>query len=137
MLGGLQRSDLLIVAGTIANAGLGFKPTYRGNAVPGRLHLVATGLGPAELARNAVRCLLGRRLKGRPHYDLLAAEVRIRFARPQTYTFDGDLFREHRRRLRFDLGAGEETGRHDHKKYPRRCTYSHPGGHPHGGVLLV
>ncbi|HEY3355335.1 MAG TPA: diacylglycerol kinase family protein [Polyangia bacterium] len=83
----------LIVAATIASAGLGFKPTYLGNAAPGRLHLIASGLSPAELAANAPRCLLGRRLKGRPHCDLLAEEVRIRFARPETYTFDGDLFR--------------------------------------------
>jgi diacylglycerol kinase family enzyme len=83
----------LIVAGTILNAGLGFKPTYRGDAEPGRLHLIATGLSPARLASNAVRCLRGKKLKGHPHFDVLARAVRIRFARPQTYTFDGDLFR--------------------------------------------
>jgi diacylglycerol kinase family enzyme len=83
----------LIIAGTIANAGLGFKPTYRAPLHPGRFQLIASGLMPAQLAGNAARCVRGTRLEGQPHFDLVCREARIALARPQTYTFDGDLFR--------------------------------------------
>jgi diacylglycerol kinase (ATP) len=84
----------LVVAGAVANAGLGFRPTYRAGTVPGRFHLMATGLSPARLALSIPRVVAGLPLRGQPHSDRLAAEVRIRFAQPQTYTLDGDLFRD-------------------------------------------
>jgi hypothetical protein len=37
--------------------------------------------------------LSGRPLSGQPHVDRLASAARIRFATPQSYTLDGDLFR--------------------------------------------
>ena len=84
----------LIIAGTIANAGLGFKPTYRAPEHADRFQLIASGLTPARLAANTARCLRGTKLEGEPHFDLVCQEARIGFARPQTYTFDGDLFRD-------------------------------------------
>ncbi|MBI5479625.1 MAG: hypothetical protein HY906_12250 [Deltaproteobacteria bacterium] len=83
----------LILAGAIASAGLGFRPTYRAGTVPGRIHLVATGLTPAQLAWNTPRVRRGEPLVGAPHFDLLAREARIRFACPQPHVVDGDLFR--------------------------------------------
>jgi hypothetical protein len=38
--------------------------------------------------------LAGRPLAGQPHLDRLAQRARVRFAEPQTFTLDGDLFRD-------------------------------------------
>jgi diacylglycerol kinase (ATP) len=88
-----QERFTLVVAGTIQDVGLGFRPTYLGGTVPGRFHLVATALSPARLARNAVRCLRGKPLAGQPTFDILAEHAELRFARPQSYALDGDRFR--------------------------------------------
>ena len=82
----------LILCGAIASAGLGFRPTYRAGTVPGTFHLFATGLTPAQLAWNTPRVRRGERLHGSPHFDLLVREARIRFAVPQPFVIDGDLF---------------------------------------------
>jgi diacylglycerol kinase family enzyme len=84
----------LILAGAIASAGLGFRPTYRAGTVPGTFHLFATGMTPARLAWNTPRVRRGERLQGSPHFDLLVREASIRFAAPQPYVVDGDLFRD-------------------------------------------
>jgi len=107
-------SFTLIVAGAVRNAGLGFKPTYRAGSVPGTFHLFASGLPPNVLARNARRVLRGEPLRGKPHFDLLAHEVQIRFAAEEPCVVDGDLFHE----TAVTLRAGP------------RVTFLVPGGAP-------
>ena len=86
----------LLVASTVTNVGIGFRPTYRAGEVPGRFHLVASSLSALRLASQATRVRGGRRLRGTPHTDVVAGRVEIEFAEPQTWTLDGDLFRSTR-----------------------------------------
>jgi diacylglycerol kinase family enzyme len=90
----------LILAGAVPNDGLGFRATYRAGTVPGRFHLVATGLSAGRLAWNTPRMLAGRPVRGTPHFDRLAREVRVRFAAPQCQVLDGDRRRGAEVRLR-------------------------------------
>ncbi|HJZ88603.1 MAG TPA: diacylglycerol kinase family protein [Polyangia bacterium] len=87
------RHFTLIVAATVRNVGIGVKVTYRAGQRPGRFHLVASSLPASRMVVQAARVFGGRPLKGQPHTDVLAARARLRFAEPQTYTLDGDLFR--------------------------------------------
>jgi diacylglycerol kinase family enzyme len=87
------REFTLIVAATVRDVGLGVKPTYRAGTEPGRFHLVASSLSAGRLVAQAARVFAGRPLRGSPHTDVLAERAEIRFAEPQTYTLDGDLFR--------------------------------------------
>jgi diacylglycerol kinase family enzyme len=83
----------LLVASTVPDVGMGFRVPWQAGREPGRFHLVASGLSTTSMALQLGRVFAGRPLAGRPHLDRLATRVHIRFAAPQTYTLDGDLFR--------------------------------------------
>ena len=83
----------LIVASVVPDVGMGFCVPWQAGRTPGRFHLVASGLSTTSMALQLHRVLAGRPLVGAPHLDRLATRVHLRFAAPETYTLDGDLFR--------------------------------------------
>ncbi len=83
----------LLVASVVRDVGMGFRVPWQAGRAPGRFHVVASGLSTTSMALQLPRVFAGRPLSGRPHLDRLASRVRIRFAEPQSYTLDGDLFR--------------------------------------------
>lgn len=83
----------LLLAATVPDVGLGMRVAWQAGRVPGRLHVVASGLAIGSMARQLGRVRRGEPLDGAPHVDRLAASVRVRFVQPQPYTLDGDLFR--------------------------------------------
>ncbi|HEX9104930.1 MAG TPA: hypothetical protein VF997_22120, partial [Polyangia bacterium] len=83
----------LLVASTVPDVGMGFRVPWQAGRQPGRFHLVASGLSTTSMALQLPRVFSGKPLAGAPHLDRLAARVHVRFAAPQTYTLDGDLFR--------------------------------------------
>jgi diacylglycerol kinase family enzyme len=84
----------LIVASTVPDVGIGMKVTWQAGQQPGRFHLIASELSTTRMALQVHKVVTGRPLDGGPHLDVLAQRARIEFAQPQTYTLDGDLFRE-------------------------------------------
>jgi diacylglycerol kinase family enzyme len=90
---GLHRPRLLC-ASTVPDVGIGMKVTWQAGRQPGRFHLIASELSTTRMALQLHKVVLGRPLDGGPHLDRLAQRARIRFAEPQTFTLDGDLFRE-------------------------------------------
>jgi diacylglycerol kinase family enzyme len=86
----------LLLASTVPDVGIGMKVTWQAGRQPGRFHLVATELSTTRMALQVHKVLTGRPLSGGPHLDVLAQRATIEFAQPQTYTLDGDLFRETR-----------------------------------------
>jgi diacylglycerol kinase family enzyme len=83
----------LLVASVVPDVGMGFRVPWQAGREPGRFHLVASGLSTTSMALQLDRVFRGRPLSGAQHLDRLASRVRVRFAAPQTYTLDGDLFR--------------------------------------------
>jgi len=83
----------LLVASTVPDVGMGFRVPWQAGREPGRFHLVASGLSTTSMALQLGRVFAGKPLAGAPHLDRLATRVHIRFAAPQTYTLDGELFR--------------------------------------------
>jgi len=83
----------LLVASTVPDVGMGFRVPWQAGREPGRFHLVASGLSTTSMALQLGRVFAGKPLRGAPHLDRLATRVHIRFAAPQTYTLDGELFR--------------------------------------------
>jgi diacylglycerol kinase family enzyme len=88
-----SESYRLLVASTVPDVGMGFRVPWQAGREPGRFHLVASGLSTTSMALQLPRVFAGKPLAGAPHLDRLAARVHVRFAAPQTYTLDGDLFR--------------------------------------------
>jgi hypothetical protein len=84
----------LLLASTVPDVGLGMRVTWQAGQQPGRFHLVASSLTTLSMAMQLHRVLGGQPLAGEPHLDRLAQTATVRFTRPQTFTLDGDLFRE-------------------------------------------
>ena len=84
----------LFLASTVPDVGIGMKVTWQAGRQPGRFHLIASGLSTVAMGLQLRAVLAGSPLKGQPHLDTLASSARIRFAEPQTFTLDGELFRE-------------------------------------------
>ncbi|MDW8283466.1 MAG: diacylglycerol kinase family protein [Myxococcales bacterium] len=83
----------LVLAATVPDVGLGMRVAWQAGRVPGRLHVVASGLAIGTMARQLGRVRRGEPLGGGPHLDRLATSLRVQFVQPQPYTLDGDLFR--------------------------------------------
>jgi diacylglycerol kinase family enzyme len=81
----------VVLAATVDQIALGFRPTYLGNRKRGYFHLVGGPIGAWTFLRR-----FGRLRRGLPTgegslYDNLARDVTIRFARPAPYMVDGDI----------------------------------------------
>jgi diacylglycerol kinase family enzyme len=88
------RAPRLLLASTVPNVGIGMKVTWQAGRQPGRFNLIASNLSTVAMGLQFHRVVTGQPLKGQPHFDVLARSASIRFAEPQTYTLDGDLFRD-------------------------------------------
>jgi hypothetical protein len=83
----------LLVASVVRDVGIGMKVTWRAGEAAQQFHLIASGLSTTSMALQLPRVLTGRPLEGTPHVDRLARLANVRFATPQSYTLDGELFR--------------------------------------------
>jgi len=83
----------LLVASVVRDVGIGMKVTWQAGREAQHFHLIASGLSTTSMALQLGRVLRGKPLEGSPHIDRLVQKAQIRFAQPQTYTLDGDLFR--------------------------------------------
>jgi diacylglycerol kinase family enzyme len=99
------RAWSLVLASVVRDVGLHVRATYRAEeaAAVGRFHVVASGLSPRGLATQFGRVLTGRAMRGGPHVDALAKELRVRFhADDSSYVLDGDVMRA--REVRVEAG---------------------------------
>jgi diacylglycerol kinase family enzyme len=92
----------LLLASTVPDVGIGMKVTWQAGRQPGRFHVIASNLTTVQMALQLHKVLTGRPLDGGPHLDVLASSARLRFAEAQTFTLDGELFRE--RDVRLSIG---------------------------------
>ena len=92
----------LVVCSVLKDLGLHLLLTYRADADPGRVQLVAATLPPRQLGPQALRVLLGKPLSGGGVLDELVREFSLRFAggEPGPYVLDGDSFRARELRVR-------------------------------------
>jgi diacylglycerol kinase family enzyme len=97
-----ERSYRLLVASVVPDVGIGMRVTWQAGRQPQRFNLIASGLSTTKMALQLHKVLAGRPLDGGPHLDTLAQRARVRFASPQTYTLDGELFRD----VAVEIGIG-------------------------------
>jgi diacylglycerol kinase family enzyme len=90
----IERARLVVIS-TVRDVGIGMRVAWRAGTTPGRFHLVASALPTRAMALQLHKVVAGRRLAsdGPTHADRLAARVELRFAGPQSFTLDGELFR--------------------------------------------
>jgi diacylglycerol kinase family enzyme len=92
----------LLVASTVPDVGIGMKVAWQAGHQPARFNLIVSGLSTVRMALQFDKVLRGRPLNGGPHADTLARSARIRFAAPDVFTLDGELYRE--RSVDIDMG---------------------------------
>ena len=85
------RGYSLMVSSVVRDLGLHMHVLYRAGEDPGRVHFVASPLGAPRLGPQMPLVLLGKRLRGRGHVDVLTREARVRFAERDAYVLDGDV----------------------------------------------
>ncbi len=85
------RGFSLMVSSVVRDLGLHMRVLYRAGEDPARIHFVASPLGAPKLGPQMPLVLLGKRLRGRGHVDVLAREARVRFRSRDAYVLDGDV----------------------------------------------
>ena len=89
----LPSDDLLgILAGTVQDVGMGFRPLNRVMPDEPGFHVIATGVKPVVLARHILTLARGGSFKHPLHYDRHVRNLHIISDRPFEYTMDGDLY---------------------------------------------
>jgi diacylglycerol kinase family enzyme len=86
-----------IMASTIDQLGLGFRPFVRCEAQPKTFHVLAVDPNPLNVIRMLPACRLGRPLPQAYAPDKVAKKLVIEADEPLEYTIDGDLHRGGRR----------------------------------------
>ena len=97
-----EQAFRLVLCATVPDVGLGFRVPWQAGRVPGRFHVVASGISSTANALQIPRMLRGQPLVGSPHVDRLAQTARLRFEDPQQLTLDGEVFAG----SRIDLALG-------------------------------
>jgi diacylglycerol kinase (ATP) len=94
------RAFSLVAASVVRDLGLHMWVLYRAAEREDRFHLVASPLAAGALGPQLPRVLLGRRLRGDGHVDVLAEDAELAFERaPGSYVLDGDVFSTSRVRV--------------------------------------
>lgn len=82
-----------VLASTIDQIGLGFRPFIRCESEIGRYHALAVRCSPARLVGLLPAIRMGRPLPQEAAADVVAARLALKAARPLEYTVDGDIHR--------------------------------------------
>ncbi len=99
-----SRSYLTIAAGTVADAGFGFRPFQRAFRTDSAFELLAVKGGPRDVLRELPRVWLGRGLSDDTAYDTVTTWAELSAADgPFGYSVDGDVATAPGR-LRLELG---------------------------------
>ncbi len=81
-----------ILAATIKDIGVGFKPFYKASEVPDVFHILFYDCSPMEFAVELPNIYMGRPMSKRLGQDALAKHVIIESEKPFHYTQDGEIY---------------------------------------------
>ena len=81
----------LIIASSLREAGLGFKPTYFAGKKDGFFHFICGNLSAFSIVKNLQNMWLGKPMKGRELYDEVCNEVKIKPESEFKCMVDGDV----------------------------------------------
>lgn len=96
-----------ILAGTIENIGLGFRPLASACKKDNTFHLIATGMKPLDLVLRLNRFKNGRPLKHPMHFDDIVQNMRIICPNRFNYLMDGDIYEAEDE---LNVGVGLQVG---------------------------
>ncbi|MDY6969584.1 MAG: diacylglycerol kinase family protein [Spirochaetota bacterium] len=96
-----------ILAGTVNEIGLGFKPLCRAYERDSAFHLIASGIKPVELILGVNKFRAGKLIEHPLHLDCIAEKMKIIGPPKYQYIMDGELYDAHNE-LEIDVGPQVE-----------------------------
>ncbi|MBP9021947.1 MAG: hypothetical protein KBH06_01980 [Spirochaetes bacterium] len=83
---------LCVIGGTVENIGMGFSSIYRANDIPGKFHVLISGMRPLQIVRELQKLMVGQRIENSNHFDEVCSYLRVKAKESFDYTIDGDIY---------------------------------------------
>lgn len=99
-----QDKCLVVVGATIKSVGLNFRPLYRADELPDRIHIFAGTATAMDVIKRLRKLYVGHPPDIRTLTDTLAQNVEVASDNPIKYTIDGDMYED----LRIACSSGPE-----------------------------
>ncbi len=87
---------IAVLAGTIDDIGIGFKPLYRAYEKEGTFHVLSVGCQPSDVVKNLPSIRTGKPIKHPYLFDDIGRKLTISSDKKMLYTMDGDLYEAER-----------------------------------------
>jgi diacylglycerol kinase family enzyme len=94
---------IAVIASTVDDVGIGFKPMHRAYEKDGTFHIISVGCEPSVIVKNIVNIKTGRPVKHPLVFDSIGKKVEIMSNKKMLYTMDGDMY-EAERKLVGEIG---------------------------------
>lgn len=94
---------IAVIATTVDDIGIGFKPMYRAYEKEGTFHVLSAGCQPGDIVKNLWKIKTGQPVN-HPHvFDQIGKKLVIKSEKKMLYTMDGDMY-EAEKKLEAEAG---------------------------------
>jgi diacylglycerol kinase family enzyme len=83
---------IAVIAATVDDIGIGFKPLYRAYEKDGTFHVLSVGCEPSVIVKNLVKIKMGKPIHHPYIFDSIGKKVIIKSEKKMLYTMDGELY---------------------------------------------
>ncbi|OHD66621.1 MAG: hypothetical protein A2176_04975 [Spirochaetes bacterium RBG_13_51_14] len=83
---------IAVIAATVDDIGIGFKPLHRAYEEEGTFHVLSVGCEPSDIVKNLWNIRTGTPVKHPYVFDTIGKKVSITSDKKMLYTMDGDLY---------------------------------------------
>jgi len=94
---------IAVIATTVDDIGIGFRPMYRAYEKDGTFHILSVGCEPSDIVRNLVKIKRGKPIHHPYLFDSIARKAVITSEKKMLYTVDGDMY-EAEKKLVAEIG---------------------------------
>lgn len=94
---------IAVIATTVNDIGIGFKPMYRAYEKDGTFHILSIGCQASDIIKNLIKVKRGKPVHHPYLFDSIGKKAVITSAKKMLYTIDGDMY-EADRKLVADIG---------------------------------
>ena len=83
---------IAVIATTVDDIGIGFKPMYRAYEKDGTFHILSVGCEPSDIVKNLVKIKTGKPIHHPYLFDSIGKKAVITSEKKMLYTIDGDMY---------------------------------------------
>ncbi len=94
---------IAVIASTVDDIGIGFKPMHRAYEQDGTFHILSIGCQPSDIVKNLVKIKTGKPVHHPCLFDAIGKKAVIASGKKMLYTIDGDMY-EAEKKLVAEIG---------------------------------